>query len=66
MQFQNEKGLGITGDRFPQDKKKFIEEIKPGEEFLVRWCFQCNLLPGTYFGSAAAACFKDDNEVVGQ
>ncbi|WP_426203116.1 ABC transporter ATP-binding protein [Pseudomonas sp. TWP3-1] len=48
IHIRNVSGAVLTGQRFPEDGSYF-EPVRAGSDFNVKFSFQMNLLPGTYF-----------------
>jgi lipopolysaccharide transport system ATP-binding protein len=45
---KNEKGLHLSGSRYPGEKRN-IKNAKKNEIYLIKWKFKCSLLNGIYY-----------------
>lgn len=48
LHIRNVSGAIVTGQRYPEDGK-YVEEIRSGSNFKVKFAFRMSLLPGVYF-----------------
>ena len=58
MRIKSEKGLHISGAA-THLIDRCVKEARRGDRFLVKWRFDCNLLPGTYFTNAGVVRMQD-------
>lgn len=62
LAFKTEKGMGLGWAAFPS-KRRYIERVAIGEEYLVEWRFRCYFLPGHYYVNLGVKSFADGKRI---